>query len=160
MTLKIMKKWSEIIKVIPHDAIPSDFDNEYKLALNLVKQNCCTQFNEGRLCTCSKRSNIGTRRIKEENYEMSDKLTLNPQTWTDIHVLKTMEESHSETAARENQCCWHGNNQRRKRSRSNTWSRQQRKSIMQWGCTSSSERIRNRRKKAERALVLTDSCLQ
>jgi hypothetical protein len=85
MTLKTMKKCSEIIKVIPHDPIPADFDNDYKLTLNPVTQNCCTQFNEGRLCTCSKRSNIGTRIIKEENYEMSDKLTLNPKPG---HVLK------------------------------------------------------------------------
>lgn len=77
--MKTMKKWSEIIKVIPHDPIPADFDEVYKLTLNPVTQNCCTQFNEGRLCTCSKRSNIGTRIIKEENYEMSDKLTLNPK---------------------------------------------------------------------------------
>lgn len=157
MTLKTVKKWSEIIKVIPHDPIPADFDEVYKLTLNPVTQNCCTQFNEGRLCTCSKRSNIGTRIIKEENYEMSDKLTLNLDRYP---CTQTKEESHSETAARENQCCWHGNNRRRKRSRSNTWSRQQQKSIMQWGCTSSCEIIRNRRKEAERALVLTDSCAQ
>jgi len=154
-----MKKWSEIIKVIPHDPIPADFDNDYKLTLNLVIQNCCTQFTEGRLCTCSKRSNIGTRIIKEENYKMSDKLTLNPKPGQ-ITMYSKRRRTTPETAARENQCCWHGNNQRRKRSRSNTWSRQQQKSIMQWGCTYSCKRIRNRRKKAERALVLTDSCAQ
>jgi hypothetical protein len=47
MTSKTTKKWSEIIKVIPHDPIPADFDNDYKLTLNPVHRTAALSFTRG-----------------------------------------------------------------------------------------------------------------